>query len=112
MDMSINYVTKQFLKLVTLFEFNHVSCFTHKLGHTLDLVLSKSSDVVITPVLDAISDHYCIFFNLCCEQSKTNKLVQKHYINENTAGIFIQRYSQYTLPPYLPVVNGFLCYFI
>ena len=59
-----NTLAKRFLSLITSFDYrNHVLTATHKKGHTLDLLLTRSDDKFVTnvDVLDpAISDHSAV----------------------------------------------------
>ena len=70
----------------------HVNVPTHNRGHTLDLVISKDVDISCVEVKDlALSDHFCVFFNLKIipHGRVTPVSVKKRYINENTSAQFM-----------------------
>ena len=68
MDTPRNQNTSKFLDLLDSFGLSHhVEQVTHKSGHTLDLVISKSHDVpldALTVAEPLISDHNPVTFNL------------------------------------------------
>lgn len=69
---------------------------THKQGHTLNLVISKGLNNISLDV--AISDHFCIFFNMT-SVLKSNSVVRfknKSFIHDNTSDMFIYEYTKHT----------------
>ena len=86
-----------------------VSGPTHCRGHTLDLVITrgvKSSPVLTIDV--ALSDHYCIFFEMEISPVITNRsyAVKRRRINANTSTEFMDRLS--FPPPRSSSVNDIL----
>ena len=86
-----------------------VSGPTHCRGHTLDLVITrgvKSSSVLTTDV--ALSDHYCIFFEMEISPESTNRshTVKRRHINAGTSARFIEGLS--FSPPTSASVNDIL----
>ncbi|XP_076118485.1 uncharacterized protein LOC143099274 [Alosa pseudoharengus] len=64
----------------------HVQGPTHSLGHTLDLVITKGLDVS-TAVKDlALSDHFCVFFDVSMSPHTQNTamMVKRRIINYQT----------------------------
>ena len=68
LDNMHDYCTKQFLDLLSLFNLTqHVSGPTHNLGRTLDLVITRSTEDILSNITirnSFISDHYAVMFNL------------------------------------------------
>lgn len=66
----------------------HVSGPTHNQGHTLHLVVSKGLNVEMSSIRDvALSDHYCIQFNVSCPCPRLmlNSAVKKRYLTPEVA---------------------------
>ena len=71
---------KRFLEKIGAFDFTqHIRERTHKNGHTLDLVLTRSSDDIVQNFLvtdPLISDHSAVHFNLLSSKpSLTSKVI-------------------------------------
>ncbi len=69
---------------------------THNRGHTLDLLISRGlsiSSIVIKDV--ALSDHFCIFFDILISVTTESRSisVRKRCINENTSVLFMKTIS-------------------
>ncbi len=69
---------------------------THNYGHTLDLLISRGlniSSIVIKDV--ALSDHFCIFFDILISVTTESRYVSftKRCINENTSALFMKAIS-------------------
>ncbi len=69
---------------------------THIRGHTLDLLISRGlniSSIVIKDV--ALSDHFCIFFDILISVTTESRFVsvRKRCINENTSELFMKTIS-------------------
>ncbi len=69
---------------------------THNRGHTLDLLISRGlniSSIVIKDV--ALSDHFCIFFDILISVTTEYRSVsvRKRCINENTSVLFMKAIS-------------------
>ncbi len=69
---------------------------THNRGHTLDLLISRGlniSSIVIKDV--ALSDHFCIFFDILISVTTESRSVsvRKRCINENTSVLFMEAIS-------------------
>ncbi len=67
---------------------------THNRGHTLDLLISLNiSSIVIKDV--ALSDHFCIFFDILISITTESRSVsvRKRCINENTSVLFMKAIS-------------------
>ncbi len=74
----------------------HVHGPTHNRGHTLDLLISRGlniSSIVIKDV--ALSDHFCIFFDILISVTTESRSVsvRKRCINENTSVLFMKAIS-------------------
>ena len=74
--------TKQFNDIMEMFNLvQHVNFATHKLGHTIDIVVTQADSPVIENIKASnvdLSDHYMILFD-----SKTIRLDQKEYVTLN-----------------------------
>ncbi len=69
---------------------------THNRGHTLDLVLRRGLNILSVPIKDvALSDHFCIFFDILISVTTEFKSVsvRKRCINENTNELFMKAIS-------------------
>ncbi len=69
---------------------------THNRGHTLDLLITRGlniSSIVIKDV--ALSDHFCIFFDILISVTTESRSVsvRKRCINENTSVLFMKAIS-------------------
>ncbi len=70
----------------------HLHGPTHNRGHTLDLIINRGLNISSIVIKDeALSDHYCIFFDILI--SITNFSVRKLSINENTSALFMKAIS-------------------
>ncbi len=92
--------TKEIITVLNTFDLiQHVLGPTHNRGHTLDLLISRGlniSSIVIKDV--ALSDHFCIFFDILISVTTESRSVslRKRCINENTSALFMKAIS---LPP-------------
>ncbi len=69
---------------------------THNQVHTLDVLISRGlniSSIVIKDV--ALSDHFCIFFNILISVTTESRSVsvRKRCINENNSALFMKAIS-------------------
>ncbi len=69
---------------------------THNRGHTLDLLISRGlniSSIVIKDV--ALSDHFCIFFDILISLTTESRSVsvRKRCFNEKTSALFMKTIS-------------------
>uniref|UniRef100_A0A3B3HCT2 Reverse transcriptase domain-containing protein n=1 Tax=Oryzias latipes TaxID=8090 RepID=A0A3B3HCT2_ORYLA len=80
---------KEFLNLLHCMDFTqHVTQPTHGRGRTLDLVITYGLSCSVSSVVDmAVSDHYCIFFNITSftRQEAPVRTVRKRYITPDVA---------------------------
>ncbi len=89
--------TKEMITVLNTFDLiQHVHGPTHNRGHTLDLLISRGlniSSIVIKDV--ALSDHFCIFFDILISVSTESRSVsvRKRCINENTSVLFMKAIS-------------------
>ncbi len=88
--------TKEIITVLNTFDLiQHVHGFTHNRGHTLDLLISSLniSSIVIKDV--ALSDHFCIFFDILISVTTESRSVsvRKRCINENTSALFMEAIS-------------------
>uniref|UniRef100_A0A8C7Z7X7 Reverse transcriptase domain-containing protein n=1 Tax=Oryzias sinensis TaxID=183150 RepID=A0A8C7Z7X7_9TELE len=75
----------------------HVTQPTHNRGHTLDLVITYGLSTGVSSVVDlAISDHYCVFFNVTSQiqQEASVRTVRKRYLTPEVAASFIDLFKQ------------------
>ena len=83
---------KEFSSVLDMFSLcQHVTEPTHLRVHTLDLVISKGVDISSIVVIDlALSDHFCILFDLLITQNvqTTSFSVKKRHINKKTSAQF------------------------
>jgi hypothetical protein len=95
-DNPENNYAKEFIALIDTFSLTqHVQGPTHSLGHTLDLVITKGLDVS-TAVKDlALSDHFCVFFDVSMSPHTQNTamMVKRRIINDQTSALFEQALS-------------------
>ena len=92
-DISENSHTKDFATLLDTFTLTqHVTEPTHSLGHTLDLVITKGLAVSMEVKDLALSDHFCIFFEVTIATQPQNSsiTVKKRIINDHTSTLFKQ----------------------
>uniref|UniRef100_A0A3B3HFB5 Reverse transcriptase domain-containing protein n=1 Tax=Oryzias latipes TaxID=8090 RepID=A0A3B3HFB5_ORYLA len=71
----------------------HVSCPTHSRGHTLDLLITRGVTIYNVSVVDvALSDHFCVFFDLSVAPKPPPgpAVVQRRQINESTRAQFVE----------------------
>uniref|UniRef100_A0A673IYN1 Reverse transcriptase domain-containing protein n=1 Tax=Sinocyclocheilus rhinocerous TaxID=307959 RepID=A0A673IYN1_9TELE len=96
-DNAENKTTKEIITVLNTFDLiQHVHEPTHNRGHTLDLIISRGlniSSIVIKDV--ALSDHFCIFFNILISVTTESRSVsvRKRCINENTSVLFMEAIS-------------------
>ncbi len=89
--------TKEIITVLNTFDLiQHVHGPTHNRGHTLDLLISRGlniSSIVIKDV--ALSDHFCIFFDIFISVTTESRSVsvRKRCINENTSVLFMKAIS-------------------
>ncbi len=89
--------TKEIVTVLNTFDLiQHVHGPTHNRGHTLDLLISRGlniSSIVIKDV--ALSDHFCIFFDILISVTTESRSVsvRKRCINENTSVLFMKAIS-------------------
>ncbi len=89
--------TKEIVTVLNTFDLiQHVHGPTHNRGHTLDLLISRGlniSSIVIKDV--ALSDHFCIFFDILISVTTESRSVsvRKRCINENTSVLFMKEIS-------------------
>ncbi len=89
--------TKEIVTVLNTFDLiQHVHGPTHNRGHTLDLLISRGlniSSIVIKDV--AMSDHFCIFFDILISVTTESRSVsvRKRCINENTSVLFMKAIS-------------------
>ncbi len=89
--------TKEIITVLNTFDLiQHVHGPTHNRGHTLDLLISRGlniSSIVIKDV--ALSDHFCIFFDILISVTTESRSVsvRKRCINENTSVLFMKAIS-------------------
>uniref|UniRef100_A0A3B1JQH4 Reverse transcriptase domain-containing protein n=1 Tax=Astyanax mexicanus TaxID=7994 RepID=A0A3B1JQH4_ASTMX len=71
----------------------HVTGSTHCHGHTLDLVISKGLNISASIKDVALSDHYCVFFEMWTSiHSETRQIrYKKRQINDMTAELFVSK---------------------
>ncbi len=96
-DNSEIKTTKEIITVLNTFDLiQHVHGPTHNRGHTLDLLISRGlniSSIVIKDV--ALSDHFCIFFDILISVTTESRSVsvRKRCINENTSVLFMKAIS-------------------
>ncbi len=89
--------TKEIITVLNTFDLiQHVHGPTHNRGHTLDLLISRGlniSSIVSKNV--ALSDHFCIFFDILISVTTESRSVsvRKRCINENTSVLFMKAIS-------------------
>ncbi len=69
---------------------------THNHGHTLDLFISRGLNISSIVIKDiALSDHFCIFFDILISVTTESRSVsvRKRCINENTSALFMKAIS-------------------
>ena len=69
---------------------------THKDGHTPDLIISTGLNISSIVIKDiALSDHFCIFFDILISASTESRSVsvRRRCINENTSVLFMEAIS-------------------
>ena len=97
-----NTYASEFLTLIDTFNLTqHVQGPTHSHGHTLDLVITKGLNVS-TSVMDlGLSDHFCVFFDVCMSPLFQNKsmTVRKRVIKNDTGVLFEQALSELPSQP-------------
>ncbi len=69
---------------------------THNQGHTLDVLISRGLNISSSVIKDvALSDHFCIFFDILISVTTESRSVsvRKRCINENTSVQFMEAIS-------------------
>ena len=96
-DSAENNMAKEIKSVLKTFDLTqHIHGPTHNRGHTLDLLISKGlniSSIVIKDV--ALSDHFCIFFDILISPTieARSVSVKKRCLNENTSVLFMKAIS-------------------
>ncbi len=89
--------TKEIITVLNTFDLiQHVHGPTHNRGHTLDLLISRGLNISSTVIKDvALSDHFCIFFDILTSVTTESRSVsvRKRCINENTSVLFMKAIS-------------------
>ena len=110
-------MSREFLNLLCCLDFKqHVAQPTHNRGHTLDLVITYGLSAGVSSVVDlAVSDHYCVYFNIASfnPQDAPVRTVRKRYLTSEVAANFIE-ILQSTPDDVLPapcdfIVDNFNC---
>ncbi len=87
-------MSREFLNLLNCLDFKqHVTQPTHNRGHTLDLVITHGLSIGVSSVVDlAVSDHYCVFFNITSfnQREAPVRTVRKRYLTSEVAANFIE----------------------
>ncbi|KAL7369618.1 hypothetical protein ABVT39_003721 [Epinephelus coioides] len=93
-DNTSDPMSREFLNLLTCMDFKqHVTQPTHNRGHTLDLVITYGLSTGVSSIVDlAVSDHYCVYFNITSfsHQEAPVITVRKRYLTSEVAANFIQ----------------------
>lgn len=93
-DNTSDPVSREFLNLLNCLDFKqHITQPTHSRGHTLDLVITYGLSIGVPSVVDlAVSDHYCVFFNITSfnQREVPVRTVRKRYLTSEVAANFIQ----------------------
>ncbi len=93
-DDTSDAISREFLNLLNCLDFKqHITQPTHNRGHTLDLVISHGLSIGVSSVVDlAVSDHYCVFFNITSfnQQEAPVRTVRKRYLTSEVAANFIE----------------------
>ncbi len=88
--------TKEILTVLNTFDLSqHVHGPTHNRGHTLDLLISRGLNISSIVKDIALSDHFCIFFDILISVTTESRSVsvRKRCINENTSALFMKAIS-------------------
>ncbi len=89
--------TKEIITVLNTFDLiQHVHGPTHNCGHTLDLLISRGLNISSIAIKDvALSDHFCIFFDILISVTTESRSVsvRKRCINENTSVLFMKAIS-------------------
>ncbi len=88
--------TKEIITVLNTFDLiQHVHGPTHNHGHTLDLLISRGLNISSIVKDVALSDHFCIFFDILISVTTESRSVsvRKRCINENTSVLFMEAIS-------------------
>lgn len=88
----------------------HVTQPTHNRGHTLDLVITHGLSTSVSSVVDlAVSDHYCVFFNITgsIQRETSVRTVRRRYLTSEVAANFTRVLDQCP-PVILPAPCDFI----
>ena len=87
-------LSREFLNLLNCMDFNQrVTQPTHNRGHTLDLVITYGLSTGVSSVVDlAVSDHYCVYFNITSfnHQEAPVRTVRRRYLTSEVVANFIE----------------------
>ncbi|KAL0985004.1 hypothetical protein UPYG_G00151730 [Umbra pygmaea] len=90
-------MAKDIIAVLNTFDLTqHVHESTHNRGHTLDLLISRGLNISLIIVKDvALSDHFCIFFDILISPNieARSLSVKKRCLNENTRVLFMKTLS-------------------
>ncbi len=89
-------LTKEIITVLNTFNLiQHVHGPTHNRRHTLDLLISRGLNISSIVKDVALSDHFCIFFDIMISATTESRSVsvRKRCINENTSALFMKAIS-------------------
>lgn len=91
-DNPSDSASKEFLNILHCMDFTqHVTQPTHNRGHTLDLVITHGLSTSVSSVVDlAVSDHYCVFFNITgfIQRETSVRTGRRRYLTSEVAANF------------------------
>ena len=94
LDVAHDKQAKELTAVLEMFGLTqHVTESTHSRGHTLDVLISKGVVISNVDVVDvALSDHFCVFFdlNVTPKPAVESAVVQGRLINDSTGTQFIE----------------------
>ena len=93
-DNNSDHTATEFFNLLNYLDFKqHITQPTHNRGHTLDLIITYGLSTGVSSVVDlAVSDHYCVFFNISSfiQQEVPVRTVRMRYLTPEVAANYIE----------------------
>ena len=110
-------VAMGFMDLLHSFDFiQHIVGPTHKLGHTLDLVISRGLTITVDKIIDRpeLSDHFVLCFNMTVsdlEKENSEVTIKKRFFHPSAANDFPLHLTSANPLPDAPSVNDLVHHF-
>lgn len=110
-DNLLDPLSTDFLNILNVMDFTqNIMHLTHNRGHTLDLVITYGLSTSVSSVVDlAVSDHYCVFFEITSfiQLETSVRTVRKRHLTPEVAAGFPEIFKKFPPIP-LPAPCDFI----